>query len=61
MYDSNVCIRNSVEISFIWVISINAISTTLVNNRTVLTGSKAHAALIDSLNQKYHREIHVSN
>lgn len=54
------CIHNSAEISFNRVISINAINTTLVNNKTALTGSNAHAAVIDSVNQKYYREIHVT-
>lgn len=54
------CIHNLVEISFSWVISINAINTTLVNNRTALTGSNEHAAVIDSVNQKHYREIHVN-
>lgn len=55
------CIHNLVEISFSWIISIKAINTTLVNNRTALTGSNVCAAAIDSVNQKYYREIHVNN
>lgn len=55
------CIHNSVEISFNWVILTDAVNATLVNNRAGLTGSNASPALTDSVNQKYYREIHLNN